>query len=77
MSYIETRGGQPSRADTYAKLLHHLREAQNQAALMAHLHNTESSEHDKAATRGWLFIEDLIGKMCTQITTLAMGRLKT
>ena len=73
---IETIGGIPTRGETYAKMMHHLREAQECAAIMSHLHNTEGSHKDKIMARGWLHVEDLIKKMAHNITKLAQGALQ-
>lgn len=67
---IQTIGGKPSRSVTYTKLLHHIREAQDQAAVMAHLHG-EDNDMDKLHRQGWLGIQELLGRMATQITHLA------
>lgn len=76
MSNIPTFGGQPTRGETYAKLIHHLREAQDMAAVMAHLHNTEGNEMDKLLARGWLGVEELIKGMTNKVTQLAMKRMQ-
>jgi hypothetical protein len=72
MTDIPTIGGQPTRGEAYAKLLHHLREAQNMAAVLSHLHNTEGNRADQLHAQGWLGIEELIRRMAGQITKLAM-----
>lgn len=74
--YDITVGGVPTRGETYAKLLHHLREAQDLAAMMSHLHNTEGNDFDKALARGWLGIEELIKRFCHNVTELAKGNLQ-
>ncbi len=71
MSKYETVGGQVTRGEAYAKLLEFLREAQDQALVLAHLHNTESSDHDKASARGWLMIAEQLRRMQHVITDLA------
>lgn len=72
MSNIPTIGGRPSRGETFTKLLHHLREAQDMAAVMSHLSNTEDGSGDRLHAQGWLAIEELIKRMVKQITELAM-----
>jgi hypothetical protein len=73
---IPTIGGQATRGETFAKLIHHLREAQDMAAVMAHLHNTEGNDMDKLLAKGWLGIESLIKRMTEQVTKLAMKRMQ-
>jgi hypothetical protein len=71
----ETVGGRPDRGTTYAKLMEHLRQAQECAALLAHLHNTEGNDRDKLIARGWLACAELFRKVQFQVTHLGMGRL--
>lgn len=71
-----TIGGTPSRAVVYAKLLEHIREAQELAALMAHLHNTEGNEMDKLLAKGWLGMSELYKMNAHMITQLAMNKLQ-
>lgn len=66
----------PTRGEAYSKLLHHLQEAQNQAAMLAHLHNTEISPMDKLLARGWLGISEMLRAAQHKITEMAMGRLQ-
>lgn len=72
---IPTIGGRASRSETYIKLLHHIREAQELAAVMGHLHNTEGNEMDRVLAKGWLGISELMGRMAHQVTSLASGKL--
>lgn len=72
----ETIGGTVTRSETFAKLLDLLRQAQDQANVMAHLHNTEGNDMDKLLAKGWLGIGELINRMCAQITKMAMKKLQ-
>lgn len=65
----------PTRGEAYSKLMHHLRECQDQAAILAHLSNTEGSDKDKLMARGWLAISELFKATQHKVTELAMGRL--
>lgn len=65
----------PTRGEVFSKMIHHAREFQSGAAMMAHLHNTEGNDADKQLARGWLVIEDLIKRMIHKITLLGQGRL--
>lgn len=76
MTYLETRGGIPTRGEAYTKLMYHLDEAQNQALVISHLHNTEDSPTDKLFAKGWLGIGELLRLMKFQITELAKGNLQ-
>lgn len=75
MSNIPTIGGAPSRSEVYLKLLDHVREAQELAAIMGHLHNTEDNHMDKLLAKGWLGISELFGRLAIQITKMASGKL--
>lgn len=66
----------PTRGETFAKLIEHMRKAQEDAAMMAHLHNTEGNDMDKALARGWLGITELIDRMIYQITELAKNKMQ-
>jgi len=76
MSKYSTIGGVVTRGEAYSKLLHHLREAQDQANVMAHLHNTEGNDMDKLLAKGWLGMGELLNRMCWQVTELAKNKLQ-
>lgn len=76
MTNIPTIGGVATRGETYTKLLHHIREAQDMAAVMAHLHNTEGNDMDKLLAKGWLGISELMGRIATRVTEMAMKRMQ-
>lgn len=71
-----TIGGVPSRAVVYAKLMDNLRECQDSAALMAHLHNTEGNDMDKLLAKGWLGISELFKAIQDRVTKLAMNKMQ-
>lgn len=71
-----TLAGTPSRGLVFAKLCDSLREAQDSAAMLAHLHNTEGNDMDKLLARGWLGIEELLKRMVHQVTALAASKLQ-
>lgn len=75
MSKYETLQGLPTQGLTYAKLLEHLRESQDCAAMMSHLLNTESNDADKLLAKGWLGVEELLKRLATQVTKLAMRNM--
>lgn len=72
MTNFSTKGGVVTRGETYAKLLHHLREAQDMAYTMKHLHSTEDSLVDKAMAGAWNMVGEALGQMCAKVTELAM-----
>ncbi len=74
MSKYSTTGGVVTRSDAYTKLMWHLRESADQAAVLSHLHNTEESELDKLQARGWLGIHELLLRMIAQITALVANK---
>jgi hypothetical protein len=72
---FETEGGTVSRGITYSKLLDHLREAEDCAYTLAHLHNTEGNDKDKLLANAWLLVGELFKQHRAKITQLAMGKL--
>ncbi len=76
MSKYSTIGGQVTRGEAFAKLIHHLNEAADQAAVLSHLHNTEVSEMDALSAKGWLGVHELLLRMRHQITELAKNKFQ-
>lgn len=76
MSKYETLGGVVTRGETYAKLMDHLREAQDCCAVLSHLHNTEDNEADKLLARGWLGVAEMFRLVQHKVTQMAMGKLQ-
>jgi hypothetical protein len=74
MSKYSTTGGVPTKNDAYTKLIWHLSEAIDQAALLGHLHKTESSKMDGLVGQGWLGVSELLLKTRNQITKLAASK---
>jgi hypothetical protein len=75
-SKYSTTGGQVTRGDAFTKLIHHLNEAADQAAVMSHLHNTEGNKMDELVARGWLGIHELLLRTRAQITALAANKFQ-
>ena len=74
---FSTKGGIVTRGETYTKLLHHLREAQDQSAVMAHLEQTEDRTiKGKALAQGWLTISEQMKRFCDVVTQMAMGKMQ-
>jgi len=76
MSYIETSSGIPTRGEAYTKLMYHLDEAQNQALIISHLHNTEDSPTDKLFAKGWLGVGELLRIFKFKVVELAKGNMQ-
>lgn len=68
-----TAGGPPTSGETFAKLIHHIREAQEQSAALAHLANAND---DRTLALGWLAVEEQLKKMQHILTNLAMRKLQ-
>jgi hypothetical protein len=62
----------PTEGETYSKLMEHLRQAQECAAMMAHLHN--ANDHREAA-KSWLVVSENFRKMQRTLTELATRKL--
>lgn len=71
----ETSAGLPTPGLMYEQLLEHLRQAQENAAMLAHLCRTEDQVKDMAIANGWLAIVELFRRVEAQVTLLAQGRL--
>ena len=65
----------PTRGETYSKLIEHIRMAEENAAMMAHLHNTEDTDKDRLLAKGWLTVSEAFRLMAIKVTHLAQGRL--
>ena len=72
----DTTGGVPTRDGAYQKLMWHLSEAADQAAVLSHLTKTESSDKDQLIGKGWLGVHELILRMVTQIRKMAIAKFQ-
>jgi len=70
MSKYSTIAGVPTRGEAFSKLLYHVREAQDQAAVLAHLHNTEGVK-DKALAKGWLKVSEMLKRFVDVVIEIA------
>jgi hypothetical protein len=66
----------PTQGEEYAKLMEHLRKAQESAAMLAHLINVQDNVKDAALAKGWLAISELFKMIQHKVTQLAMGKLQ-
>lgn len=64
----------PTIDETYMKLREHLRLAQEDAAMLAHLHN-DTSTKGRIFAKGWLTISEAIKLMLDKVMQLMQGRL--
>jgi len=76
MTKYSTSGGHVTRDEAYRKLMWHLNEAADQAAVLSHLHNTEISSMDGLMSKGWLGIHELLLRMVTQIRNLVASKFQ-
>jgi hypothetical protein len=76
MSKYSTIGGQVTRGEAFSKLLHHLNEAADQAAVLSHLHNTETSKMEELTAKGWLAVHEMLLLVRNQITKLAANKFQ-
>lgn len=65
----------PTHSETYVKLLEHLRLAQEDAAMLAHLHNAEGGSKDALIAKGWMAVSEMLKLTQHNVTKLAQGRL--
>jgi hypothetical protein len=72
---FSTKGGLVTRSESYVKLLHHLDEARDMAAVIAHLHKTEDTRKDDVLAMGWLAVAELMKRVRDKVTELAQGKL--
>ena len=62
----------PTKGETFAKLIEHLRRAQEDAAMMAHL----IRDDDKLIAQGWVAISEMLKKTVHNVTKLATRGLQ-
>jgi len=64
----------PTIGEEYSKLMEHLRMAEENAAMIAHLHNANNKSNATAIK--WLAVSEQFKKMQYTLTQLATGRLQ-
>jgi len=72
---FETVGGVVTKGMTYAKLMDHLREAQECCYTLAHLHRTEDTDKDLVLAGMWMACGEAFKSHQQKITKMAMGRM--
>lgn len=76
MSKYETSAGYVTRADAFAKLQHHLKEAEDQCYVISHLLRTETSHTDELLATGWRAVGQLLDRVSAKILKLGQGKLQ-
>lgn len=71
-----TIGGVPTKDEAYRKLMHHLEEAQDQALVIGHLHNTEDDNMSKLMAKGWYGMGEMLALVREKIRLLATRRMQ-
>jgi hypothetical protein len=66
----------PTKGEEFAKLIEHMRKAQESAAMLAHLCMAEGDNKGMAVGRQWLKYEDLMKRSIHIVTELAKGNLQ-
>jgi len=68
---MEENLSNPTEGECFARLIEHLRKAQEECAMLSHL--TGSNDH-KAAARGWLAVSEQLRVTQRVVTTIAKGK---
>lgn len=66
----------PTHGETYAKLIEHLRLAQEDAAMLGHLRRAEGDSKGRILADGWLTVSEALKLMQRKVGQLAQGRLQ-
>lgn len=75
-SPYSTIGGVATKDEAYRKLMWHLEEAENQALVIGHFHNTEDDNMSKLTAKGWYGVGEMLKMTREQIRQLAMRRMQ-
>lgn len=62
----------PTEGEEFAKLIEHLRKAQENSAMLGHL---AKANDENLRAHGWLGISELLNKMVHQVTKLATNKM--
>ncbi|MDE2107066.1 MAG: hypothetical protein KGL39_58205 [Patescibacteria group bacterium] len=66
----------PRRSEVLEKLTHHLREAQECAAMVAHITNEAGTPLERENAVGWLTVSEMIKRMIHQVQMFATKGLR-
>jgi hypothetical protein len=65
----------PTKSEVYARLMEHLRLAQEDAAMLKHLSAAEGDAPGKVLAQGWFQVSEGLRKMQHVVTQIATGRM--
>ena len=70
--------GVPTQGECFARLVEHVRKAQEEAAMLAHLYNADgrTGGKDRTMALGWLAVSEQLKKFVHTVTEFAKGRLQ-
>lgn len=74
MRKYETTAGYVTRAETFAKLLVLLKEAEDCCYVISHLHRTEDSKREELLATGWRAIGQMLAQVHRQVIEFAKGK---
>lgn len=66
----------PTVSEEFAKLIEHLRIAQENCATIGHLMGLQGSKEDKVLGNAWITVSELLKRTQYTVTQLAQGRLQ-
>lgn len=66
----------PTQGEEFAKLHTYLRQAQESAAMLAHLTRAQGQRKDKALADGWIAVSELLKRLVYQVTQIAQGKMQ-
>jgi hypothetical protein len=66
----------PTHGETYAKLIEHLRLAQEDAAMLAHIRRAEGDTKGRIIADGWLTVSEGLKLFQRKVMQMAQGRLQ-
>jgi len=75
MSKYETSAGYVTKDLAYSKLIHLLKEAEDQCYVISHLIRTETTTKDELLATGWRGIGQLLAHVSDQVLKLGQGRM--
>jgi len=66
-----------TQGEVFAKMTHHLREAQDCAATLSHLAGLQSNNpHDQAIARGWLAVSEYLKIFIKKVIQIGQGKMQ-
>lgn len=61
----------PTKSEVYSRLMEHIRLAQEDAAMLAHLNNADGDAPGMVIAKGWLNVSELFRTLAERVTRLA------